>query len=64
MHKKEYVNKRNALLDEINGLIETGKIEDANAKMKEVEKLDADFENAAVAAAIVMYEIMVKRKEQ
>ncbi len=51
MHKKEYVNKRNALLDEINGLIEAGKIEDANAKMKEVEKLDADFENAAVAAA-------------
>ena len=51
MNKKEYVNKRNALLDEINGLIEAGKIEDANAKMKEVEKLDADFENAAVAAA-------------
>ena len=51
MHKKEYVNKRNTLLDEINGLIEAGKIEDANAKMKEVEKLDADFENAAVAAA-------------
>ena len=35
MHKKEYVNKRNALLDEINSLIESGEIENANAKMKE-----------------------------
>ena len=51
MNKKEYLNKRNALLDEINGLIESGEIENANAKMKEVEQLDADFENAAVAAA-------------
>lgn len=51
MNKKEYLNKRNALLDEINNLIESGEIENANAKMKEVEKLDADFENAAVAAA-------------
>ena len=51
MNKKEYLNKRNALLDEINNLIESSEIENANAKMKDVEKLDANFENAAVAAA-------------
>ena len=51
MNMKEYLAKRSALADEAQKLINEGKIEDANAKMKEIEKLDADFADAAKAEA-------------
>lgn len=47
MNREKYLNDRKALMDEAQTLINEGKLEDAKAKMQEVEKLDADFENAA-----------------
>lgn len=48
---KNYIDNRKALLDEVKALIEEGKIEDSNAKMKEVEDLDAKFEEYKIANA-------------
>lgn len=47
MNREKYLADRKALMDEAQTLINEGKLEDAKAKMQEVEKLDADFENAA-----------------
>lgn len=47
MNREKYLADRKALMDEAQNLINEGKLEDAKAKMKEVEKLDSDYENAA-----------------
>lgn len=47
MNKKKYLEIRAAMLNEAQNLINQGKIEEAAAKRKEIEKLDADFEEAA-----------------
>mgnify|MGYP000904631196 CR=1 FL=1 len=49
MNKEKYLDKRQKLLNEAQNLINGGKIEEANAKMKEVETLDnqwGDFSKA------------------
>lgn len=51
MNREKYLKDRQALLDLSNTLIEEGKIEEANAKMKEVEELDNKFEAACTAQA-------------
>ena len=51
MNKEKYLKQRNALLKEIENLIEEGKTEDADAKMKEVEALDEKWENVKKANA-------------
>lgn len=51
MNKEKYLEMRNALLKEIEGLIEEGKIEESNAKMKEVEDLDNKWEEIKLANA-------------
>ena len=49
MGKEKYLAERKILLDAANGFIAEGKIEDANAKMKEIETLDSNFEAACKA---------------
>ncbi|NTW06146.1 MAG: phage major capsid protein [Peptococcaceae bacterium] len=51
MNKEQYLAKRNELIALAQTLIEEEKIEDAEAKMKEVEVLDAQFEQACKAQA-------------
>ena len=51
MFKEKYLKQRNALLKDIENLIAEGKIEDADAKMKEVEALDEKWENTKKATA-------------
>jgi HK97 family phage major capsid protein len=51
MKFENYKKQRDELLNEVQGLIEEGKAEDANAKMKEIEDLDNRFEKAKVANA-------------
>lgn len=51
MNKTEYMNKRKALLDEAQALIDAGKLEDFEAKKKEIEDLDADYQAKAEKAA-------------
>lgn len=47
MNKEKYLEMRAAMLDEAQNLINAGKIEEAAGKRKEIEKLDADFEEAS-----------------
>ena len=47
MNKEKYLEMRAAMLYEAQDLINEGKIEEAAAKRKEIEKLDADFEEAS-----------------
>ncbi len=47
MNKEKYLEMRAALLDEAQNLINEGKIEEAATKRAEIEKLDADFEEAS-----------------
>ena len=47
MNRKKYLEMRAAMLEEAQNLINQGKIEDAAAKRKEIEKLDVDFEEAS-----------------
>ncbi len=61
MDKKKYLEQRAALLAESESLITEGKIEEANAKMKEVEELDAKWEEIKLANANVT---ALKGKEQ
>lgn len=49
MGKEKYLADRKILLDAANGFIGEGKIEEANAKMKEIETLDHNFEAACKA---------------
>jgi HK97 family phage major capsid protein len=51
MTKKEYETKRAGLMDEIKGLLKSGKTDDASIKMKDVETLDKDFSDTAAAVA-------------
>ena len=51
MNKEKYLAKRNQLMAEAQGLIDSGDIDGFNAKKAEVEKLDSDFENACTAQA-------------
>ena len=46
MNKEKYLKDRKALLDAAEAFIAEGKTEEANAKMKEVEALDAKWEQA------------------
>lgn len=51
MGRKAYMDKRQKLMDEAKKLLNTGKVEEANVKMNEVERLDEQFENEANAQA-------------
>lgn len=51
MTKEKYLNDRKALLDAAQALIDEGKLEEFEARKKEVEDLDAQFEKEAQAAA-------------
>lgn len=51
MDKKLYLQNRQILVDAAQGLINEGKLEEANAKMQEVEALDKQFEDACKAQA-------------
>lgn len=51
MNKKEYENKRTALLTEAQNLLDAGKVDEANQRMEDVKKLDEDFKNQAEATA-------------
>ena len=51
MNKKEYLEKRQGLINEADTLINEGKIEEANAKMEEVKELDNKWEEIAKAQA-------------
>ena len=47
MNKEKYLETRAEMLEEAQNLINSGKIEEAAAKRAEIEKLDADFEEAS-----------------
>ena len=49
--KDKYLAKRKALMNAAQDLLNEGKMDEANAKLKEVESLDSEFENAAKAQA-------------
>ena len=51
MNKKEYLEKRQNLINEGENLINEGKIEEANAKMEEVKQLDNQWEEITKAQA-------------
>ncbi|GEM04101.1 hypothetical protein HMI01_10890 [Halolactibacillus miurensis] len=51
MNLEQYKAQRKEMMDAIQGLIDEGKVEDANAKMKEVEALDNQWEEAKKASA-------------
>lgn len=51
MNKEKYLAQRNELMAMAESLINEGKIEEANAKMEEINKLDEQFENEVKAAA-------------
>lgn len=51
MNRKEYMNKRNALIAEAQELLDAGKVEEAAEKRAQVERLDEEFEVAATETA-------------
>lgn len=51
MNKEKYLADRKVLLDEVQKLIDEGKIEDSQAKMKDVEALDNKWEETKLANA-------------
>ncbi|MDU7339038.1 MAG: phage major capsid protein [Clostridium sp.] len=51
MNKEQYLAQRKSLVDAAQDCITTGKLEDAAAKTKEIETLDASFEAEAKAQA-------------
>lgn len=51
MNKEQYLKQRNELMEEIETLLAGGKIEEANAKMKDVEALDNKWEEVKLANA-------------
>lgn len=51
MNKKEYLEKRQNLINEAENLINEGKIEEANAKMEEVKQMDNQWEEITKAQA-------------
>lgn len=51
MNKEQYLQKRKELMNEANELLNTGKIDEAEAKASEVKALDTTFENICKASA-------------
>lgn len=51
MNKKDYLEKRNAMLADAQAFIDSGEIEKSNETMENVKKLDSNFENTATAQA-------------
>lgn len=51
MTKEQYLAKREEFLNQAQKFVDEGKIEDANAKMKEIETLDNQYEAATKAQA-------------
>lgn len=51
MNKKQYEAKRSKLMNEVESLINDGKIDEANSKMNEVNELDAQWDAIAQATA-------------
>ena len=51
MNREQYLAQRKAMLDEAQKLVDSGKLEEAAAKAKDIEELDAQFENVAKAQA-------------
>lgn len=51
MRKEEYVAKREAMYNEAQDLINSGKVEEANTKMEAIKALDTQFDNEAKAEA-------------
>ncbi|PKM67079.1 MAG: phage major capsid protein [Firmicutes bacterium HGW-Firmicutes-2] len=51
MNKEKYLKMRNALMAEAEGFLAEGKTDEANAKMKEIEQLDNEFEAAKLTNA-------------
>lgn len=51
MNREEYMNKRNALIAEAQELLDAGKVAEAAEKRAQVERLDEEFEVAAVETA-------------
>lgn len=51
MTKEQYLANRKSMMEEAESLLAEGKTEDANAKMKDIEKLDNDWEEAKVTNA-------------
>ncbi|MCR2019523.1 hypothetical protein NSB04_07170, partial [Blautia pseudococcoides] len=51
MGRKEYLEKRQAMLNEAKQLINSGKIDEGNKKMEEIKALDERFEAEAKANA-------------
>lgn len=51
VNKEQYLAKRKELLAQAQKFLDAGKTEDANAKMKEIETLDNEYEVAAKAEA-------------
>lgn len=51
MNKKQYEAMRRKLMDEAQGLLDAGKVDEANAKMEEVKALDEKWDTIAQAAA-------------
>ena len=49
--KNEYLSYRNNMLNEAEQLMNDGKLEESNAKLKDVEELDEDFKNHAETKA-------------
>lgn len=50
-NRKQYEAMRRKLMDEAQGLLDAGKVEEANAKMEEVKALDEEWDAIAQAAA-------------
>ena len=51
MNREKYLADRKVLMDEAQTLIDAGKLDEFEAKVKEVEALDAQFEAACKAQA-------------
>lgn len=51
MNRKQYEAKRNQLLQEAQGFINSGNVDEANKKMEEIENLDTQWEAIAQAQA-------------
>ena len=44
MNRKQYEAMRRKLMDEAQGLLDAGKVDEANAKMEEVKALDGKWD--------------------
>lgn len=51
MRREEYVAKREAMYNEAQDLINSGKVDEANTKMEAIKNLDTQFDNEAKAEA-------------